>query len=332
MVAVLMSSAAVQAQAPARPEPAPPQLLAALKSPDAATRRQAAIRLGEIRARDAGRQLTQALLDRDAGVREAAAFALGQNTDPAALNPLLGALADKDAEVRASAAFALGMLDSRRSLQALSNALGDSSVAVRSSALVALGLLQDTGAVDEVIAMLDDPSIDVRYDAVWALGQIGASDSTDHLHAALVNLDLLKIDERLLEAYRQTVQESLGRVRALDEKLSGAGRPRLATTPGNTQQPRELPKELANLSQPMKIRQTVQAAPSERALSARISGSVGLRVLVGVEGRAVRAYVKRRLGHGLDQRAVEAVLQYRFDPEIKNGLPQTIWIDLDVRF
>jgi hypothetical protein len=29
---------------------------------------------------------------------------------------------------------------------------------------------------------------------------------------------------------------------------------------------------------------------------------------------------------------VEAVLQYRFDPELLGGLPQTTWIDMEVKF
>jgi TonB family protein len=319
----LLAAPAFRAQE--KPKPAPPRLLAELRSKDATTRRDAAMQLGELRARDAIRQLAQGLLDGDASVREASAFALGQITDRQAIEPLLGALSDKDAEVQASAAFALGMIDDRRAIRALSNALGNSSVAVRSSAAVALGLIQDHEALDEIIDLLDDSSIDVRYDAVWALGQIGAYDAIDHLHAALVNLDLLKIDDNLLEAYRQAVQHSIERLRALED--TRAGRPRRATGPQGEQA-----KELARLSRPMNISQTVQAAPTERAIRARISGSVRLRVLVGVEGRAVRAYVTRRLGYGLDQRAVQAVLQYRFDPEIKSGLPQTIWTDLDVRF
>jgi protein TonB len=59
---------------------------------------------------------------------------------------------------------------------------------------------------------------------------------------------------------------------------------------------------------------------------------VKLRVLVGADGRAVRAYVARRTGYGLERRAVEAVMQYRFDPELQGGLPQTTWADIDVKF
>src|SRR3982751_3682015 len=45
-----------------------------------------------------------------------------------------------------------------------------------------------------------------------------------------------------------------------------------------------------------------------------------------------RAYVIRRLGYGLDQRAVEAALQYRFEAATQNGLPQSTWVDVEVKF
>ena len=64
----------------------------------------------------------------------------------------------------------------------------------------------------------------------------------------------------------------------------------------------------------------------------KISGAVGLRLLVAADGRPARAYVIRRLGYGLDQRAVEAALQYRFEPAMQGGLPQTTWVELEVKF
>jgi hypothetical protein len=47
---------------------------------------------------------------------------------------------------------------------------------------------------------------------------------------------------------------------------------------------------------------------------------------------AVRVYVTRRLGYGLDRRAVETALQYRYDPALEGGLPQTTWTDMEVKF
>src|SRR6185295_8884725 len=66
-----------RAQVMGRPAKPPARVLADLKHPSAATRRDAANQLGAMRARDASRALIEALADKDAGVREAAAFALG---------------------------------------------------------------------------------------------------------------------------------------------------------------------------------------------------------------------------------------------------------------
>ena len=310
-------------QVPVKPAPAPPKLLADLRSKNPAARRAAANQLGAIRARDAVRPLIGALADADITVREAAAFALGQIASPQATIALTRALSDKDTETRASAAFALGMIGDRKAMDALSNALTDADAAVRSSAAAGFGVMQDGGAVDELIELLEDPSYDVRYDAVWALGQIGEPDAGEHLHAAIATLDALNVNDSMRELFRQAVQTALANLRTADKVMPT--RPRRAT--GVVE---------ANLysreSKPASIREVALVAPTERALRAKAAGSVGLKVLVGADGRAARAYVTRRLGYGLDQRAVEAVLGYKFDPAMLKGLPQTNWMEIEVKF
>lgn len=310
----------------AAPQSAPPRVLSDLKSKKAETRRAAANQLGSIRARDSVRPLIAALADADVGVREAAAFALGQIADHIASQPLTRALADKNTEVRASAAFALGMIGERKSLQGLSEALQDDEAAVRSAAAIGLGLMQDPEAVDELIAMLNDSSFDVRYDAVWALGYIGEPDALEHLRAALVSIDSLQASDQLREAFRQTTQNAIESLRTTEHEQRG--RARIVEPPDIASNA----KEYSTVLYPAKIHQATQAAATERALRARATGTVTLKVLVGADGRAVRAYVTRRLGHGLDYRAVESILQYRFTPAKQAGLPQTSWMNLDVKF
>jgi len=311
-----------------KPTAAPARLLTELKSKDKGDRRDAANQLGAMRARGALRALVEALSDKEAKVREAAAFALGQIADPAATGLLIPLLADPDTEVRASAAFALGMIGDRKATQALSYAIGDREVEVRSSAIFALGLMQDEQAVDEIVDALDDSSFDVRYDAVWALGQIGEPDAEEQLRGSLVTLDLLRIDDSRREAFRQAVQFSLESLRTEAHAKAapgGAGRPRRAT--GVVADDR-----YAASIRPPGIHKSVKPASTEIATQSRAGGSVKLRVLVGADGKAVRVYVARRLGYGLDRRAVETALQYRFSPELQGGLPQTSWIDMEVKF
>lgn len=320
----LAAHRSVTAQVVVKAEPAPERLLAGLKSATAATRRESANQLGAIRARNAVRPLIEALKDKDAGVREAAAFALGQIANHAAAEPLARMVADKDADTRAAAVFALGMLGERRSRAAIAGALDDTDTLVRSSAVIALGLMQDEDAVDELVEMLGDINFDPRFDAAWALGEIGEPDAENALRATDATIDDLRLPAVWREPYRQTVQNALASLRTTEH--GAPSRPRRAT--GIIAEP----QRYSSVTQPARLRQSAAAAPTEKALRAKISGAVGLRLLVASDGRPVRAYVIRRLGYGLDQRAVEAALQYRFDPAMQSGLPQTTWVELEVKF
>ncbi len=325
LLALLVAVPIDAGQTPVRTQPTPKRLFSELKAKDAVTRRVAANELGAIRARDAVRPLIDALSDADSSVREAAAFALGQIVAVSATDQLMRRLADKDPEVRAAAAYALGMIGDRKSLDKISDLLDDDDPTVRAAGAFALGLIQDEGAVDELIGLLDDDSFDVRYDTVWALGQIGAPEADEHLRASLISLDVLRMSDGQREAFRQAVQFSLDALRTEQHARAVTSRPRRAT--GTVE-----PNRYDNATRPLSIRQTARPAATEKALRVKATGTVGVRVLVEASGRPVRAYVTRRVGHGLDQRAIEAVMQYRFDPATQKGLPQTTWVDLDIKF
>ena len=262
----------VGAQVLVKPPAVPNRVLADLKSSNPDLRRKAADQIGSLRARAAARSLIIALSDKDAGVREAAGFALGQLTEPTAAGPLIKLLQDPDAEVRASTAFALGMIGDRKSEDAVSNALDDSEAGVRSAAVIALALIEDPESFDELVEMLNDSSFDVRYDVVWALGYLGEPEAAPHLRAALVNLDLIRVDERSREAFRQAVQNAVENLRFGETSRDGAAaRPRRVG-------PTEL-QAAARVTRPAAIRQSVQPVSTERATRSRARGSVSLRVL-----------------------------------------------------
>jgi TonB family protein len=313
------------AQTPVKPAPIPARLLGDLKSLEPEKRRAAADELGEMRNREAVPLLITALTDKEAVVREAAAFALGQTTDPRAVAPLTRALIDKDADARASMAFALGMIGERKSAQTLSNLLDDTSATVRAAAVAAMGLMQDEEGVDELIDMLTDPSFDVRYDAAWALGQLNEPDAIEPLRAAMTAIDSLTVDNTLREEFRLQAQTSIERIQAQDAGYTPT-RPR-KTTGGVVANNR-----YNNESNPAVIRKVIHTIATEKARVSRTSGTVKIKVLVAADGRPARAYVTKRLGYGLDQRAIEAVLQYKFEPAMLSGLPQTGWVFLEVKF
>jgi protein TonB len=71
---------------------------------------------------------------------------------------------------------------------------------------------------------------------------------------------------------------------------------------------------------------------SKEARAKKIGGAVLVRCDVGIDGLPKNVRVVRGLGHGLDEKAVEAVSQYRFRPAIKNGHPVAVEIHISVNF
>ena len=71
---------------------------------------------------------------------------------------------------------------------------------------------------------------------------------------------------------------------------------------------------------------------SEQARSASLQGTVSLQLIVDAEGNPQNVHVTRRLGMGLDEKAVEAVRQYKFRPAMYQGHPVAVQIVVDIDF
>jgi TonB family protein len=136
------------------------------------------------------------------------------------------------------------------------------------------------------------------------------------------------LDEKAIEAVRQwrfTPGQKNGRdvavrasievnFRLLDEP-AGQMRP---AAPGGTAAP--------------KVVRKVEPGYTEAARQAKISGAVALDVEVGVDGRARDIRVVRSLDAGLDQKAIEAVLQWEFAPATNNGQPVAARARIEINF
>ncbi|HWY59656.1 MAG TPA: energy transducer TonB [Terriglobales bacterium] len=57
-----------------------------------------------------------------------------------------------------------------------------------------------------------------------------------------------------------------------------------------------------------------------------------LWTIVGTDGRVRDIRVARRLGRGLDEKAVEAVKQWKFEPAMYEGKPVAVQINVEVNF
>ena len=71
---------------------------------------------------------------------------------------------------------------------------------------------------------------------------------------------------------------------------------------------------------------------SDEARRAKYQGVVVLSVIVDAQGNPQHVHVIRQLGMGLDEKAIEAVKQYRFKPGMKDGKPVPVEINIEVNF
>ena len=71
---------------------------------------------------------------------------------------------------------------------------------------------------------------------------------------------------------------------------------------------------------------------SEEARVDKIQGTVVLSVVIGVDGHAYDATLARSIGFGLDEKALDAVMQWQFKPGTQNGLPVPVMAQIEVNF
>ena len=71
---------------------------------------------------------------------------------------------------------------------------------------------------------------------------------------------------------------------------------------------------------------------SDEARKSKTQGSVMLMLVVGADGRTYDIHVQSSLGMGLDEKAIEAVRRWRFEPARFNGQPVATRIAVEVNF
>jgi TonB family protein len=77
---------------------------------------------------------------------------------------------------------------------------------------------------------------------------------------------------------------------------------------------------------------SVQPEFTEQARAANLQGNVEIQLIVDSEGNPQNIRVIRHLGMGLDEKAMEAVRQYRFKPAMYQGHPVAVQIVIDLAF
>ena len=83
---------------------------------------------------------------------------------------------------------------------------------------------------------------------------------------------------------------------------------------------------------PPEVTKRVDPELSEEARRDKVQGTVVLSFVVGVDGIPRDITVKRSFGHGLDEKAIEALRQWRFEPGRKDGQPVPTTVTIEVNF
>jgi len=80
------------------------------------------------------------------------------------------------------------------------------------------------------------------------------------------------------------------------------------------------------------VMHSVEPEFTEEARKANFQGTVSIELIVDSQGNPQDVRVVRRLGMGLDQKAVDAVRQYRFRPAMYQGHPVAVQMIVEVDF
>jgi TonB family protein len=89
---------------------------------------------------------------------------------------------------------------------------------------------------------------------------------------------------------------------------------------------------LLQASAPPRLLSRVQPEYTEEARKARLNGSISLYLMVQPDGQPADIRVIRPLGLGLDEKAIAAVAQWRFQPGLKDGQAVAVRATVEVSF
>jgi protein TonB len=83
---------------------------------------------------------------------------------------------------------------------------------------------------------------------------------------------------------------------------------------------------------PPRLLKEVRADYTDQARRANVTGEVVLEIVVRRDGSVGDVRIMQRLGSGLDERAVQAVRQWRFAPATLKGTPVDVIVEVGVEF
>jgi TonB family protein len=103
-------------------------------------------------------------------------------------------------------------------------------------------------------------------------------------------------------------------------------------TPENVDASGEQPKKAGGAISAPVLLYAPEPEFSAQAREDKVSGNVKLSLWVDEKGRPSHVHVVKGVGHGLDEKAIEAVQAYKFKPAMEHGKPVLVSLNVEVNF
>jgi len=164
---------------------------------------------------------------------------------------------------------------------------------------------------------LDPSSVEFRVDDANVL--IGMKKNREAIEELEASLKMAHTSEQIAEV--QTVLQAAQQFEVESAKMNTASRT-------------SKPKIIGNASGVVSARAIYSPQPeyTEEARQAKLEGTCAVSFMIGIDGKPTNIVVTKKLGMGLDQKAVEAVSKWRFEPARRYGRPVPMRLNLSLGF
>jgi TonB family protein len=81
-----------------------------------------------------------------------------------------------------------------------------------------------------------------------------------------------------------------------------------------------------------KLLYKLEPSYSDEARAAKVQGVVVLSVVIGTDGKASDIQLRKGLGYGLDEQALNAITQWTFKPGARDGMAMPVQASIEVNF
>jgi TonB family protein len=197
------------------------------------------------------------------------------------------------------------------------------AVEVKSDRVVIRGKRREAGVVQEQAGAVQESIVQPGAPAVVPM----SVDRSD------VKIEIATAPDRagLAAALHQIFLSSQERVEVSNVRRCWRDPAASAGPPANSQEGRAIYRVGGGITAPRPVKAPDPAYSAEAQIR-DVNGAVILWAVISAEGKPAEICVVQPLGYGLDENAIEAVRQWRFEPARKEGVPVPVQINIEINF